>query len=106
MTLFNQIVKGEGSQAEGEGEGDEEAGDGEGFSLKRAITMSEKLTIPVKTALDNQKMQKQFKQDNARVAKWKLMLEVYPIQVHKKMVSRGRKGIPDSFRGHAWCILT
>ena len=38
--------------------------------------------------------------------KWKEMLDQYPFKVHKKLVSRGVKGIPDSFRGHAWCVLT
>ena len=34
------------------------------------------------------------------------MLDKYPFKVHSKLKSRGRKGIPDSFRGYAWCLLT
>jgi len=34
------------------------------------------------------------------------MLDKYPFKVHAKLKSRGRKGIPDSFRGFAWCLLT
>ena len=34
------------------------------------------------------------------------MLGAYPFKIHSKLKSRGRKGIPDSFRGHAWCLLS
>ena len=34
------------------------------------------------------------------------MLKDYPKKVHKKLRERGRKGIPNSFRGYAWCMLT
>ena len=33
-------------------------------------------------------------------------MDQYPMKVHKKLKSRGRKGIPDSYRGYAWCLLT
>ncbi len=47
-------------------------------------------------------MLKQMKQENARVFKWKEMLEEYPEKVHPKLKERCRKGIPDSIRGYAW----
>jgi len=34
------------------------------------------------------------------------MLEQYPFKIHNKLKERGRKGIPDSFRGYAWCLLS
>jgi hypothetical protein len=34
------------------------------------------------------------------------MLQQHPFKLHAKLSSRGRKGIPDSFRAHAWCVLT
>ena len=34
------------------------------------------------------------------------MLKDYPAKQHKKLKSRARKGIPDCFRGYAWCMLT
>jgi len=34
------------------------------------------------------------------------MLKDYPNKVHKKLSTRGRKGIPNSLRGFAWCLLT
>jgi hypothetical protein len=46
------------------------------------------------------------RRENARVYKWKEMLDKYPFKIHSKLRSRGRKGIPDSFRGYAWCLLT
>ena len=45
-------------------------------------------------------------QQNARVFKWKEMFKDYPDKVHKKLHTRGRKGIPNSLRGFAWCLLT
>lgn len=43
-----------------------------------------------------------LKQENARVFKWKEMLEDYPDKLHPKLKLRARKGIPDSIRGYAW----
>ncbi len=43
-----------------------------------------------------------LKQENARVFKWKEMLEEYPEKLHPKLKLRARKGIPDSIRGYAW----
>ena len=43
-----------------------------------------------------------MKQENARVFKWKEMLDSYPDKTHSKLKSRARKGIPDSVRGYAW----
>lgn len=34
------------------------------------------------------------------------MLKDHPQKVHKKLSVRGRKGIPNSLRGFAWCLLT
>ena len=34
------------------------------------------------------------------------MLKDYPDKIHKKLHTRGRKGIPNSLRGFAWCLLT
>jgi hypothetical protein len=34
------------------------------------------------------------------------MLDKIPFVVHDKLKSRGRKGIPDSYRGFAWHLLT
>jgi hypothetical protein len=45
---------------------------------------------------------KVMKQENARVYKWKEMLEEYPDKIHVKLKKRCRKGIPDSIRGYAW----
>ena len=45
---------------------------------------------------------KTMKQQNARVFKWKEMLEQYPEKKNQKLKDRGRKGIPDSMRGYAW----
>lgn len=46
-----------------------------------------------------------MKQENARVFKWKEMLEEYPEKNSSKMKSRARKGIPDAIRGYAWQVL-
>ncbi len=46
-----------------------------------------------------------MKKENARVCKWKEMLEEYPEKKHPKLKSRARKGIPDAIRGYAWQIL-
>ncbi len=46
-----------------------------------------------------------MKQENARVFKWKEMLENYPDKLHPKLKLRCRKGIPDCIRGYAWQIL-
>ena len=43
-----------------------------------------------------------MKQENARVFKWKEMLEEYPEKINPKLKKRARKGIPDSIRGYAW----
>jgi hypothetical protein len=43
-----------------------------------------------------------MKQENARVFKWKEMLDVYPEKKIIKLKTRARKGIPDSIRGFAW----
>jgi len=41
------------------------------------------------------------------VFKWKEMLKDHTNnKVHKKLSMRGRKGIPNSLRGFAWCLLT
>lgn len=65
-----------------------------------------KIEIPDKSKEEVKKDIKDQKQMNARVVKWKQMLESYPFKVHNKLKSRGRKGIPDSFRGYAWCLLS
>ena len=65
-----------------------------------------KIKIPIKTKEEKEIETRLHKQENARVNKWKEMLQVYPFQVHKKLRSRGRKGIPDSFRGYCWCLLS
>ncbi len=62
----------------------------------KLATNTEKLT---------RKLTKSMKQENARVFKWKEMLENYPDKVHPKLKLRCRKGIPDSIRGYAWQIL-
>ena len=46
-----------------------------------------------------------MKQENARIFKWKEMLEEFPDKKHPKLKSRARKGMPDSIRGYAWQIL-
>lgn len=46
-----------------------------------------------------------MKKENARVFKWKEMLEEYPEKQHPKIKSRARKGIPDAIRGYAWQVL-
>jgi hypothetical protein len=46
-----------------------------------------------------------MKIENARVFKWKEMLEMYPEKKSPKLKSRARKGIPDALRGYAWQIL-
>jgi hypothetical protein len=46
-----------------------------------------------------------MKQENARVFKWKEMLQVYPDKKDPKLKTRARKGIPDAIRGYAWRIL-
>ena len=46
------------------------------------------------------------KVQQVRVQKWMMMLEDYPAKVHFKLKKRARKGIPDSYRGQAWKILT
>ena len=46
-----------------------------------------------------------MKQENARVFKWKEMLEDFPEKINTKLKRRCRKGIPDSIRGYAWQIL-
>ena len=43
-----------------------------------------------------------MKQENARVFKWKEMLDAYPEKQTNKLKERARKGIPDSIRGYAW----
>ncbi len=43
--------------------------------------------------------------ENARVCKWKEMLEEYPEKKDPKMKSRARKGIPDAIRGYAWQVM-
>lgn len=65
-----------------------------------------KIKIPIKSKQQQENELKMQKQENARVVKWKQMLDKYPFKVHAKLKSRGRKGIPDSFRGFAWCLLT
>lgn len=45
---------------------------------------------------------KKMKQENARVFKWKEMLEDYPEKKHPKLKDRARKGMPDAIRGYAW----
>lgn len=47
-----------------------------------------------------------MKQENARVFKWKEMLEQFPEKINKKLKERGRKGIPDAIRGYAWQVLS
>jgi len=34
------------------------------------------------------------------------MFKDYPQKIHSKLKERGRKGIPNSLRGFAWCLLT
>lgn len=46
-----------------------------------------------------------MKQENARVFKWKEMLQVYPEKKDPKLKTRARKGIPEAIRGYAWRIL-
>ena len=48
---------------------------------------------------------KMMKQENARVFKWKEMLQVYPEKKDPKLKTRARKGIPEAIRGYAWRIL-
>ncbi len=43
-----------------------------------------------------------MKQENARVFKWKEMLEDFPEKRHTKLKVRARKGMPDSIRGYGW----
>lgn len=52
-----------------------------------------------------QKALKLMQMENARVCKWKEMLEEYPEKKDPKLKSRARKGIPDAIRGYAWQIL-
>jgi len=70
------------------------------------VSIPQKIKIPIKSKEEKEKELRQHKQENARVNKWKSMLSVYPFSVHKKLKSRGRKGIPDSFRGYCWCLLS
>ena len=49
---------------------------------------------------------KQQLQLNARIFKWKEMLEVYPEIKSNKLKERGRKGVPDPLRGYAWMTLS
>lgn len=46
-----------------------------------------------------------MKKENARVMKWKEMLEEYPERKHVKIKTRARKGVPDAIRGYAWQML-
>ena len=46
-----------------------------------------------------------MKKENARVFKWKEMLEEYPEKKNPKLKTRARKGIPDAMRGYAWQVL-
>lgn len=48
---------------------------------------------------------KKMKQQNARVFKWKEMLDEYPDKKNVKLKSRARKGMPDAIRGFAWQLL-
>jgi hypothetical protein len=65
-----------------------------------------KIKIPVNSKRDAKEDLRRWKQENARVNKWQQMLDLLPQKRHSKLLSRGRKGIPDSFRGHAWCVLS
>lgn len=65
---------------------------------------SGKIQIAVDEKISRQQAQL-IKQENARVMKWKEMLEEYPEKKHPKLKSRARKGIPDAIRGYAWQIL-
>lgn len=49
---------------------------------------------------------KKLKQENARIFKWKEMLESYTSTHNRKIKERARKGIPDSIRGFAWITLS
>ena len=48
-----------------------------------------------------------MKQENARIFKWKEMLESDPDKekMEKIYKKRTRKGIPDSIRGYAWKLM-
>ena len=48
-----------------------------------------------------------MKQENARIFKWKEMLENDPDKekMGKMYKKRARKGIPDSIRGYAWRLM-
>jgi uncharacterized protein YpuA (DUF1002 family) len=65
-----------------------------------------KIEIPEKSKENLKKEKMEQKRENARVSKWKEMLEQFPFKLHNKLKSRGRKGIPDSFRNYAWCLLS
>jgi NAD-specific glutamate dehydrogenase len=53
----------------------------------------------------SQKALKMMKKENARVFKWKEMLDEYPEKKNAKLKTRARKGIPDALRGYAWQVL-
>ncbi|CAI2366573.1 unnamed protein product [Moneuplotes crassus] len=60
-----------------------------------------------RSALQNKKLsEKETNLQNIRLSKWMKMLEVYPDEVHPKLKSRARKGIPDYYRATAWRVLT
>jgi hypothetical protein len=65
------------------------------------------LTPPDDSSQDRltQQALKMMKQENARVFKWKEMLQVYPEKKDPKLKTRARKGIPEAIRGYAWRIL-
>lgn len=69
-------------------------------SLNRQSTKIQKQVSATDTA-------KTLKQQNARIFKWKEMLETDPDKekMEKLYKRRSRKGIPDSLRGYAWKIM-
>ena len=83
------------------------------LDINTASTSRDKDEDPLDTALKlvphtvkaSKKLIKTMKQENARVFKWKEMLENFPEKVHPKLKQRVRKGLPDCIRGYAWQIL-
>ena len=73
---------------------------------KRRIQKEKINKSPKKTQSKKDDSSKLLALQNIRLSKWMKMLEDYPEKVHKKLKSRARKGIPDSYRSNAWRILT
>lgn len=78
------------------------------FTIKSSC--SSKIKIPSKSKKEKLREDRLKKQENARVEKWKEMLEYMDTKqlakFHPKLKNRGRKGVPAIYRGQVWCQLS